>query len=181
MRASRLPSWLALVTVVTGCGGANPASPTAPAVTVLVIAGADTVLTGVSTGYTATATLADATSRGVGPTWSSSNPEVATVDREGLLEGRTHGSTILTAASQGQTGSKTLHVVNNYGGRWEGRFVVKACAPPGLCGAQDVDCFSYDITLQISQAGTDQRDINATLELPDFFQWTRDYPWKNQC
>jgi hypothetical protein len=172
MSLLKLASALALVILAMACGSKNPSTPTGPTVTGLAITGPDAVLTGVSTGYNVTARLADGTSRAVTPTWSSSNPEVATVDSAGELEGRTHGSTTLTAASEGQTVSKTVHVVNNYGGTWEGRFTVKGCdaTPPGVCAAQEVDFFDFDITLQISQTGTDQSDINAMLKLPSFFE-----------
>ena len=87
----RLTSVLPLVIVVTGCGGKNPTAPTAPTATRMTIIGADAVLTGVSTSYTVTATMADGTSRTVTPTWSSSKPEVAAVDGAGQLEGRAMG------------------------------------------------------------------------------------------
>jgi Bacterial Ig-like domain (group 2) len=85
-------------------------------VTGLGITGVDAVLTGVSTSYTVAATFADGTSRTVSATWSSSNQGVATVDGSGRLEARTHGSTNLTASAGGQTASKTVQVINNYGG-----------------------------------------------------------------
>src|SRR4051794_7519382 len=170
MRRLRLASALAVITLVTGCGGSNPTAPAAPALTALAIAGADAVLTGVSTSYTVTATLTDGTSRTVTPAWTTSNPEIAIIDGEGRLQGRAHGSATLTAASGGQTVSKTVRIVNNYGGTWDGRFVVKGCdAPPGDCAAMEVDVFSFDIHLTISQTGTDQSDIKATLTIPNWF------------
>ena len=132
---------LAIVSVVltTGCNGKNPAGPSppaAPTVTDLVITGVDAVLTGVSTTYTATATLSDGT-RAVTPAWTSSNTNVASVDSDGRLSGRAHGSTDLTAAYAGRTASKTVQVVNNYGGTWEGRYVVRACADSGDLTTRD--------------------------------------------
>ena len=164
MHPFRLVSALAFATLVVGCSGKNPTAPTATAVTALAVTGADAVLTGRSTSYTVTATSANGTSRPVTPTWSSSNPQVATIDSAGQLEGRAHGSTTLTATFQGQTVLKTVHVVNNYGGTWQGSFIAKACdAPPGVCDDYEIDTFSFPIYLQISQTGTDQSDINARL------------------
>ena len=133
MRRFSLASALALVILVLGCGSHSPTAPPASStVTGVTITGVDTLLTGLSTFYTVTAALGDGTSRTVTPIWGSSNPEVATVDVTGRLEGRAHGSTILTASSGGQAVSKTVRAINNYGGTWEGRFVVNACdAPPG--------------------------------------------------
>jgi hypothetical protein len=160
----------AVVTLVTGCDGKSPTAPTTPPLTGLVITGADAVLTGLSASYTVTATLADGTSRSVTPTWSSSNPEIATVDGAGQLQGRAHGSATLTASSSGQSVSKTVHVVNNYAGTWTGSFEVKGCnAPPGDCAAKEVDVFSFPIYVAISQTGTDQSDIKATLVIPSWF------------
>ena len=170
MRRLQLVFTVALVTLAIGCSTKNPTAPTAPAVTRLAITGIDAVLTGLTTSYVVTATSADGTSRTVTPTWSSSKPEVASVDSTGRLEGRAHGSTIVTASASGQTVSKTVQVVNNYGGTWEGRFIVKACdAPPGVCADLEVDVFSFPIYLEMSQTGTDLSDIKATLMIPSWF------------
>jgi hypothetical protein len=126
---------LAIVSVVltTGCNGKNPAGPSppaAPTVTGLVITGVDAVLTGVSTTYAATATLSDGT-RAVTPEWTSSNTNVASVDSAGHLSGRAHGSTDVTASYAGRTASKTVQVVNNYAGTWDGQYIIRACTDSG--------------------------------------------------
>lgn len=133
MRPFRLVLMLALVTWSMGCGAKNPTGPTgqAPPVTGLAITGGDAVLTGVSATYTVTATLADGTTRTVTPAWTSSNPGAASVDSAGHLDGRAHGSTNLTASYEGRSVSKTVQVVNNYGGTWEGRYVIRACRDTG--------------------------------------------------
>ncbi|HKN49535.1 MAG TPA: Ig-like domain-containing protein, partial [Actinomycetota bacterium] len=48
---------------------------------------------------------------GGGVTWTSSNTAVATIDANGLATGRGAGSTTITAASAGRSGSTTLTVV----------------------------------------------------------------------
>jgi len=174
MRPLRLALALVVVAVAMGCDGKNPTAPTGPAPTVLAITGADAVLTGLSTSYTVTTRLADGTLKTATATWSSSNPEIATVDGAGRLEGRTHGSVTLTASSRGQTVSKTIRVVNNYGGTWAGSFVVKRCdAPLNSCAAKEVDWFSFEISLSLSQTGTDLSDIKATLQIPSWFDGAR--------
>lgn len=124
---------LAFVVVALAAACSDNTSPVAPGpiATGLVINGLDAVLTGLSGNYTATATLSDGTARTVTPTWTSSNTEVATVDGGGGLGARVHGSTTLTASHEGRTAAKTVHVVNNYGGTWEGGYVVRACTDSG--------------------------------------------------
>jgi Bacterial Ig-like domain (group 2) len=120
----------------TACGdkpnpvGPNP--PAAPTVANLVISGDDYVLTGSTTAYTATATLPDGSTRTVTPVWSSSAADVATVDNAGRLDGRAHGPTTLSAAHDGRSASKTVQVINDYGGSWSGRYIIKACSDSGI-------------------------------------------------
>src|SRR4030095_11169681 len=88
------------VIVLPGCNGTNPAGPSQPAasaITGLAINGAEAVLTGASASYTATATFPDGTLRAVTPAWISANPAVGSVDGGGRLDGRSYGSTTLTA------------------------------------------------------------------------------------
>lgn len=166
----------ALVIVITvfatACNGkSNPAAPTAPAATSLSISGVDAVLTGRDTNYTVTATLSDGTMRAVTPTWTSSNTGVASVDNAGRLVGVTHGSTILTASHEGRSVSKTVQVVNNYGGTWEGTFVVNGCdAPPGVCASYEVDIWNFPIRLDVLQTGNDPSEVRAMFLLPSFFE-----------
>jgi hypothetical protein len=127
---------LALVIVITvfatACDGkSSPAAPTTQAATSLSISGADALQTGLSTTYTATATLSDSTMRAVTPTWTSSNTGVASVDSAGRLVGLAHGSTNLTASHEGRSTSKTVQVVNNFEGTWDGRYVIRACDDSG--------------------------------------------------
>ena len=169
MRRFRLVSALAVVSLVIGCGSKSPTAPTGPRPTGLVITGVDAILTGLSTSYTLTATFSDGSpNRTVPAIWSSSNPDVATVDTVGRLEARSHGATNLTASSGGQTVTKVVQGVNNYGGTWEGRFVVNRCEPWAWCAAMETDYFSFPIYLEVSQTGADQSGVTARLILPSF-------------
>jgi hypothetical protein len=49
---------------------------------------------------------------GLGATWTSSDPSVATIDATGLATGRGPGSTAIAAASAGRSGSTTLTVTD---------------------------------------------------------------------
>lgn len=171
MRPFRLVSAVALVTLTAACGSKSPTAPAAstPTIAGLAILGTDAVLTGTAANYSVTATVTDGTSRTVTATWTSSNPTVATVSDAGVLEGRTHGSTTITATSGTQTVSRTIRVINDYTGTWDGRFIVNGCdAPPGYCAAMEVDVFSFPVRLIVSQGGADQSDINGTLILSSF-------------
>lgn len=164
-----------LVPLAIGCSDKNPVAPgttAAPVATGLVIAGVDAVLTGVSATYSATATLSDGSTRTVSPAWTSTNPDVASIDNAGRVDGRSHGTTTLTASYAGREASKTVHVINNYGGTWNGRYVVSACAASGdltdhdggwcLAGPGRVGTVG-SIGMALSQSGSDLSDITGTL------------------
>jgi hypothetical protein len=159
---------LLLTASAVGCEGRNPAKPTAtiPTVASLAIGGPDVVLTGGSSNYTTSATLSDGTTRAVFmPAWSSSNPDVASVDITGRLDGRAHGTTTLTATYEGASAARTVRVVNNYAGRWAGTYVVTLCdGYPGFC--MDYTWAAFSISLVISQTGN---DLSATFRLPSVF------------
>jgi hypothetical protein len=132
MHILKLASVLTIAPFVSACGDKpSPAGPTPP-VASLVITGTDYVLTGSTTTYTATVTLSDGSTRTVMPSWSTTTADVATVDNAGRLAGRTHGSTTLAAAYEGRSASKTVQVVNNYGGSWSGRYIIRACKDSGI-------------------------------------------------
>jgi hypothetical protein len=181
MRSTSLIGAVLFVAMATGChdktspGAASSPTTTNPTIARLLIDGADAVLTGSSSSYTATATLSDGTTRSLTPTWSSSNSEVAHVDNVGRLDGRAHGTTMLTATHDGMTATKSVRVVNDYRGAWIGRFVVNGCdAPPGVCLAYEVDVFDFPIQLQVVQTGNDLSEISANFLLPSFFQLRAD-------
>jgi len=163
---------VAISVLAAACDGKSPAAPSRPAVSnLLSISGADAVLTGSSSNYTATATLSDGTTRSVTPTWSSSNGDVASVDNAGRLDGRAHGLTTLTATHDGTSAAKSVQVVNDYRGTWVGTFVVNGCdAPPGVCSSYEIDFWDFPIELEILQTGNDLSEIRAMFFLPSFSQ-----------
>ena len=182
MAAFRLALVIVITAFATACNGkSNPAAPTAPAATDLTIIGVDAVRTGLVTNYTVTATLSDGTKREVTATWTSSNTGVASVDSAGRLVGVAHGSTDLTASHEGRSVSKTVQVVNNYDGHWEGTYVVTACNDSGIyrdgvygppytdvpwCQAFDRVGSVHSITLNLSQGGGNQSVIRGRLWAP---------------
>jgi Bacterial Ig-like domain (group 2) len=168
-----------IAALVTACGDKpNPVGPNPPPaspVASLVISGADYVLTGSTTAYTATATLSDGSMRTVTPSWSSSAVNVATVDNAGRLDGRAHGSTTLTATYDGRSVSKTVQVVNNYGGRWSGRYIIRACKDSGIftdgifddvpwCQGPTGTGSERSFALILFQSGRNYAEIRATFD-----------------
>jgi hypothetical protein len=170
---------LLLVALACGSGGReNPAAPSQPAgqtVAALVINGVDAVLTGSVTSYAVTATMSDGTTRTVTPAWVSSDPGVGTVDSTGRLDGRAHGSTNLTASYLGRDVSKIVYVVNNYGGTWNGQYVIRACNDSGDLHYRDGGWCQrrvrvgtiWPIRLVLSQSGSNLSEIGGTLGLTE--------------
>ena len=178
MRQVNLMAVIVLIALAAGCHDKNPAAPSQLAgqtVTGLVINGVDAVLTGSVTSYTVSATLSDGTTRTVTPAWTSSDPRVGTVDSTGRLDGRAHGSTNLTASYEGRSVSKTVQVVNNYAGTWNGNYVIRACADSGdltdhdggWCQTRVRVGTVWPIRLVLSQTANNLSEIRGTLGLRD--------------
>lgn len=178
LRVGDSPTWACPVAVLLaltlGCSDRNPITPTqpGPAGTSLVISGPDAVLTGLSDDYTVAAASSDGTTRTIVATWTSSNPGVARINSSGHLEGRSPGSTTLTASSGGQSASRVVRVVNNYAGVWSGRFVIRACTDTGeltdhdggfcLAGPGRLGNTGW-ITLTLVQGGSTLREITGKI------------------
>ena len=142
-----------------------------PALRGVAIAGADAILTGVPTPYTASGSFSNGTSGNLTATWRSSNPAVATVDPTGLVEGRSQGSAMVTASYMGRDVSKRVEVVNNYGGRWEGQYRVLSCQDSGdltdhdggWCRTAYTPGRVYRITLDIAHDPGDPASVTVSL------------------
>ena len=97
------------------------------------------------------------------------------MDSTGRLDGRAHGSTNLTASYEGRSVSKTVQVANNYGGTWNGSYVIRACADSGDLTDHDGGwCQSrvrvgtvWPIRLELAQTGSSLGEIRGTLGLGD--------------
>jgi hypothetical protein len=176
-RVADRSEWVPVATLLAlslGCGDKNPIAPDrpVPARNGLTITGPGALLTGFSANYAVTATMTDGTTRTVVPTWTSSNQGVARVDGSGRLEGRSHGSTTLTASSGGRSASRIVQVVNNYAGTWTGCFVIRACADTGELTDHDRGfCLAGPgregstgwITLTLVQHGSTLSEITGTI------------------
>jgi hypothetical protein len=165
------------VAALTACDHA-PTSPSPPSTAVgLTIAGPGAIRTGFPTTYTSTATLDNGRTETAQPAWTSSDPGVAAVDAGGSVIGLAHGSITLTAAYRGATTSKTVDVVNDYGGEWSGTSVIRQCAWSGDLEAGLRSYVWYwptcdwlragkiiEATLRLSHDGADLRQVSGELD-----------------
>lgn len=161
--------------VLSACGGdsstATPGTPTpsTPTVSSLAISGPDAVRTRFFSNYTATATLSNGTTQTVTPAWTSSSPAIATVDSTGRVDGLTHGSTNLAASYQGVSAAKTVSIVQNYGGNWEGTYAIQACDQSGVfasihwCQELGGTGVVLPFSLALTQSGNGRDEISGTI------------------
>ena len=175
MRGLQFAGVVAFPFLIAACGddATKVVAPdsVSPSLRALTIAGADAILTGAPSGYVASGTFSNGTTASVPATWRTSNPAVATVDSTGRVEGRTQGSVNLTASYQGRDVSKTVQVVTNYSGRWQGEYRVLSCEDDGdlanhdggWCHTVYVPGHVYRIAVDITQDPTDLTSVAAKL------------------
>lgn len=106
--------------LVAGCGGGGDQGrdpilglPAADLVSVAVTPATATVSTGAAQQFTATGVYSDGSARDVtvGAVWTSATPAVATINAtSGIAAGVSEGTSVVTAAFNGKTGSATLTV-----------------------------------------------------------------------
>jgi hypothetical protein len=164
---------IALIALAAACGGSDstPTAPTQPALTVtgLTVSGLDAIRTGFFATFTAQATMSDGSTQTVTPTWSSSNPDVASVASNGDVTALVNGSSTITATYQGRTGSKTVRAVSNFGGTWSGTYRISKCdqaaAFAGWCAGIGGVGAVLPLALSLSQAGTSRDQISGTIAL----------------
>ena len=85
--------------------------------------------------------------------------------------GHSHGSFVLTASFAGRDVSKTVQVINNYRGRWEGQYRIAACEDTGdlsdhdggWCRTESVPGTVRPIVIDVAQSGTSLAEVVANL------------------
>jgi photosystem II stability/assembly factor-like uncharacterized protein len=114
LRAAVLAGAAALAIAAAGCSKSNPTAPTImpPLSAVILTPTTDTLQVGQFAKFTATAldTLGVEVSNPTF-TWSSSNPNVFTVDGFGQVHARSEGFGLLTAAAGGHADTSTVSVI----------------------------------------------------------------------
>jgi hypothetical protein len=106
-------AFLMAAVACSGSSSPTPANPS-PTVTSVTITGTPSLNGGnLTSQLIARATLSDGTLQDVSTlaTWSSSNPAVATVSPSGLVTAVTIGTTNISAAYQGKTGTLSVSVL----------------------------------------------------------------------
>ncbi len=127
--------------VLASCGG----GPTTPQVTAssITINSSGFIMLGQSETFSATINFSNGTTQPVaGGTWGSDAVTVATVGATtGLVTTVRSGDVTIFVDAQGVRGTKTITVVPNYQGVWNGQYVVNSCSQTGgfvtldLCGS----------------------------------------------
>lgn len=173
-------TWSAVIllagAVAAGCGSspAAPSTPPPPTLTSLVINAPFTSFpTGFYVNYTATATMSSGTTTDVtsSATWASSNSGIASVDNTGKLSAYARGTTTLTATYQGRTASQTITIVDYFGGKWSGTYVMQTCDQSGVfvtvgwCRGLGGSGSVLPISLDLTQSGDGASSISGTASL----------------
>ena len=177
VRQLRLGLSCVVLTAVMACGGnknstpTTPSAPATPTVNSIAISGLDAVRTGFFTNYTTTASMSDGTTPTVTPSWTSSNPNIASVDATGRLDAYAHGSINLAASYQGRSASKNVSMVHNYGGNWTGTYAIQVCDQSGVfaqirwCQGLGGIGAILPFSLALTQSGNGRDQISGTISL----------------
>jgi hypothetical protein len=158
-----------------GGGGTTPVTPTPPAPptanSITITSGVDALRAGFFADYTVTANMSDRTTQLVTTqsVWSTSNSAIATVDARGRVTALSHGTISLNATYQGLTVSRSVYIVHNYGGHWDGTFVVRACDQSGIFVSsrycENLGREPLNFALELTQGGANADQITGLMSL----------------
>ncbi len=149
-----------LIVVTAGCGNKNTVTNSSLGVaSVSFTSSADHLKVKETVAFTATARHADGSSASV-TEWTSDAPGVASVDATGRVSGVSAGVATITASHDGMTATKSVHVVPDFDGNWQGRYSLSSCTATGdfqaanICAVLfDVDTTNQPIALTLTQTG----------------------------
>jgi len=150
--------------VLTGCGGGGGSSaPPSPVPQTLTVNPAATNLIKIAEeqSYTASVRYSTGTESPASATWQSDNQNVASIDGSGKAVGLDSGEATLIARAEGLTGTLKIRVVPDYGGTWNGEYVIRACRASGGFDPKDfcsADGFKAGQRLPITFALTQDHD-----------------------
>lgn len=154
---------------VASCGGGGeggtPAPPTLPTPTVTALAitsSTDLLKINQAETFTVTATMSNGSTATATATWRSDNQAVATVDANGRVTGTGSGETAISAESNGVRATpRTIRVLPDYHGRWNGDWRVAGCAADGDWARTDI-CRDVPVGSLLSFALALTQDRDAT-------------------
>lgn len=121
--------------------------------------------------FAVTASMSDGTTQVVTAqaVLTSSDPSIATVDTRGRVTGLRHGAATLSASFQGQTVTRVVNIVHNYGGRWDGTFAVRSCDQAGIFTSsrycQNLGVEPQPFALELTQGGPNVDQITGMMSL----------------
>lgn len=123
---------------------------------------------GASETLTATATMADRSTREVSHgAWRSDNPSVATVNAGGLVTAVAFGDASIIVEFGGAQAAAHIAVRPDYQGRFDGKYLITSCVSTEefesykVCDAMfpPNSGVAYDVTLALTQSGSDLSGI----------------------
>ena len=125
--------WVIVAVLMSvGCESDSPSAPsgTVSSVTVAPANPGDSVFIGETTQFRATSSLSNGQTEMRAGTWGSDNPNVATVDQNGLVTGVSAGeATIFVDVNP--RGALLVQVLPSFGGSWTGTSTITACDDSG--------------------------------------------------
>lgn len=143
-----------------------PAPPSASSIT--ITSGVDALRSGFFADFTVTASMSDRTTQIVTPqaTLTTSDPSIATVDKNGRLTAVSYGSVTINATYQGRSATRTVNIVYNYGGTWTGTFAIQDCDQSGLFLSsrycQNAGTGPLPMALELTQSGVNADQISGS-------------------
>jgi hypothetical protein len=174
---SRLVGFAAYVLLFTlGCRGGVP-TPVAPgppvpaAETITITSGVDALRTGFFADYTLIASMSDRTTQVVTrqAVWTTSDLAVGTVDANGRVTAVSHGTIGLNATFQGRAATRSVRIVHNYGGQWNGTYVARSCDQTGVFASsrycQNLGSNPSPLGLEMTQSGVNVDEISGMIAL----------------
>ncbi len=165
MKDWRRPVLLLLLLALPACRGAGSSTgsaPTAPTSTVssISINGPNIIFVGSSATYTASASFSDGSTGVTVCAWTGDNDQIARVDaRTASVTGLHSGEITIACDADRAHGRRTVRVLPNYAGQWNGSYIVERCEESDLPAATFCGSFPREWILPLSARLSQERDI----------------------
>lgn len=158
----------------SGTAVSPSATPTATTANLAITGGVNVLRSGYFADYVVTATMSDNTTQVVTrqAVLATNDPAVATLDANGRLNALGNGAVTLSASYQGQTTTRKITVVSDFGTRWSGTYVVRICDGSGIfetrhfCANPALQA-PQRFSLDLKQGGANLDEISGLISLQD--------------